>query len=214
MSLSQPLLLGLGLVLAAGLGVAVVVLTRRRSAALLAAGISLGIRPSRSLGVWFSLAGVLVLARGTALEVAPSYPDHEFRSLVEALQRDLRPDDRLLVDTYGTYPLAAYGRRAAADLVALSARADVGDVILLGAHDESLGEVAAFEELVGSHGGLGGWQNTAFVLHPSGWHVPSDALTGVGLHRLLVRRLLQRQQPDLRAVAVRDVQIVLGSDRS
>jgi Ca-activated chloride channel family protein len=73
MSLSQPLLLGLGLVLAAGLGVAVVVLTRRRSAALLAAGISLGIRPSRSLGVWFSLAGVLVLAFAMAGPVA-SWP--------------------------------------------------------------------------------------------------------------------------------------------
>ena len=56
-----------------------------------------------------ALGGVLVLARGTALEVAPSYPDHEFRPLVEALQRDLLPDHRLLVDTYGTYPLAADG---------------------------------------------------------------------------------------------------------
>ncbi len=103
---------------------------------------------------------------------------------------DLRPGATpLAVSGHGRDPLATYGRRAAADLVALSARADVGDVILLGAHDESLGEVAAFEELVGSHGGLGGWQNTAFVLHPSGWHVPSDSLTGVKLHRLLVRRL-------------------------
>lgn len=55
-----------------------------------------------------ALAGVLVLARGTALEVAPSYPDHQFRQLVETLRRDLLPEDRLLVDTYGTYPVAAY----------------------------------------------------------------------------------------------------------
>jgi hypothetical protein len=103
---------------------------------------------------------------------------------------DLRPGATpLAVSGHGRDPLAAYGRRAASDLVALSARADVGDVILLGAYDEGLGEVAAFEELVGSHGGLGGWQNTAFVLHPAGWKVPADALTGVGLHRVLVRRL-------------------------
>ena len=103
---------------------------------------------------------------------------------------DLRPGATpLVVSGHGRDPLAAYGRRAAADLVALSARADVGDVILLGAFDASLEEVAAFEELVGSHGGLGGWQGSAFVLHPAGWTVPGTALTGVRLHHVLVRRL-------------------------
>ena len=33
-------------------------------------------------------------------------------------------------------------------------------------------QVAAFEELVGSHGGLGGEQTTAFLLHPADVHVP------------------------------------------
>ena len=33
-------------------------------------------------------------------------------------------------------------------------------------------QVAAFEELVGSHGGLGGEQTNAFLVHPSDVHVP------------------------------------------
>jgi hypothetical protein len=36
-------------------------------------------------------------------------------------------------------------------------------------YDPSTGEVAAFEELVGSHGGLGGPQTEPFLLHPSSW---------------------------------------------
>jgi len=32
-------------------------------------------------------------------------------------------------------------------------------------------EVAAFEELVGSHGGLGGWQTEAMLVHPARWPV-------------------------------------------
>ena len=31
---------------------------------------------------------------------------------------------------------------------------------------EEMDEVAAFEELVGSHGGMGGTQSHPFVLHP------------------------------------------------
>jgi Ca-activated chloride channel homolog len=61
MSLSQPLLLVLGLLVVAALGVGVVMLGRRSSAALASAGISVG-RRNNQLGLWFFLGGVLVLA--------------------------------------------------------------------------------------------------------------------------------------------------------
>ena len=52
------------------------------------------------------------------------------------------------------------------------------------------GEVAAFEELVGSHGGLGGTQSRAFVLAPRGWEFPSEPLVGAEeVHRLMRRWL-------------------------
>ena len=39
------------------------------------------------------------------------------------------------------------------------------DLLLLSQYDAELGEVAAFEELIGSHGGLGGPQTEPFILH-------------------------------------------------
>jgi hypothetical protein len=43
------------------------------------------------------------------------------------------------------------------------------DLLLLSQYDPEMGEVAAFEELIGSHGGLGGPQTEPFILHPSDW---------------------------------------------
>ena len=40
------------------------------------------------------------------------------------------------------------------------------------------GEVAAFEELVGSHGGLGGTQCFPFVLHPAELEWPDEEVVG------------------------------------
>jgi hypothetical protein len=34
--------------------------------------------------------------------------------------------------------------------------------------------VAAFEELIGSHGGLGGDQTRPFILHPADWSVEGE----------------------------------------
>jgi Ca-activated chloride channel family protein len=62
MSLSHPFVLVLALLVAAALAVGVVVLERRRSAALAAAGISLTGRRSRRSGLPFFVAGVVVLA--------------------------------------------------------------------------------------------------------------------------------------------------------
>jgi hypothetical protein len=64
-------------------------------------------------------------------------------------------------------------------------------------------EVAAFEELVGCHGGLGGWQTHAMLVHPVAWQVDTDLTDRHGriygapnVHRQFVRwleRLGQRQ---------------------
>jgi len=43
------------------------------------------------------------------------------------------------------------------------------DLLLISEYNPDLGEVAAFEELIGSHGGLGGPQTQPFILHPSDW---------------------------------------------
>jgi Ca-activated chloride channel family protein len=66
MSMSYPLLLVLGLLVAGALGVGVVLMSRRRFAALTAAGISLTDRHARPLGLWLSLGGLIVLAVAVA----------------------------------------------------------------------------------------------------------------------------------------------------
>ena len=66
MTLAAPLLLVLGLLVTAALTVGAVRATRHRSAALAAAGVSVTGRRSRPLGLWFSLAGLVVLAVAVA----------------------------------------------------------------------------------------------------------------------------------------------------
>ena len=66
MSLSYPVLLVLGLVLAAALTVGAVLAARRRPAALAAAGVSVASRHNSPLGLWFSLGGVVLLAVAVA----------------------------------------------------------------------------------------------------------------------------------------------------
>ena len=66
MSLSYPLLLVLGLLVAAALAVGVVLVGRRRSAALSAAGVSVASRRNRLFGPWFFIGGVVVLAVAVA----------------------------------------------------------------------------------------------------------------------------------------------------
>ncbi|MFT4082837.1 MAG: hypothetical protein QM638_09645, partial [Nocardioides sp.] len=98
-------------------------------------------------------------------------------------------DDGLVLASRGVDPLLPYGPQALSALLALDRTEHVGDVILLGRYDPELGEVAAFEELVGSHGGLGGWQTQALFVHPTHWEVGPDGLDGLDVHQALVRRL-------------------------
>lgn len=99
----------------------------------------------------------------------------------------------------GADPLTGFGPLAEASLRRLDGFANVGDLVVVSMLDAETGEVAAFEELVGSHGGLGGAQTEAFVLHPSDLVPPDAALVGApAVHRVLVRWL---EEMDLRRPA-------------
>jgi hypothetical protein len=97
----------------------------------------------------------------------------------------------------GTDPLAAFGPQAVADVLRHDTLANVGDLVLNSPLDESTDEVAAYEELVGCHGGLGGWQSEAVLVHPTEWVVDEPPLIGAdAVHHQLVRwleRLGQRR---------------------
>ena len=66
MSLDYPLLLILGLLVAAALIVGAVLAGRRRSAALAAAGVSVAGRRNNQLGLWLTVGGVVLLAVAVA----------------------------------------------------------------------------------------------------------------------------------------------------
>jgi uncharacterized membrane protein YvlD (DUF360 family) len=76
----------------------------------------------------------------------------------------------------GEDPLEPFGPRAAADLARVAAMAGAPDVLVHSTVDALTEEVHAFEELVGCHGGLGGWQNRAVLLHPTDWAIDDGLL--------------------------------------
>lgn len=86
----------------------------------------------------------------------------------------------------GIDPLTPYGAHARADLLRHQSAAHVGDLVVISSVDPQTQEVSAFEELVGSHGGLGGWQTDAMLVHPSSWPVTHQLDNPDALHRQLV----------------------------
>jgi uncharacterized membrane protein YvlD (DUF360 family) len=104
----------------------------------------------------------------------------------------LGPRGRVLLDAAGgpvvegEDPLAPFGPRAAEHVKRTDAFPACPDVVVNSTYWEEMDEVAAFEELVGSHGGLGGGQAHPFVLHPAELPWPGEEVVGAEtVHRLL-----------------------------
>jgi hypothetical protein len=90
-------------------------------------------------------------------------------------------DDRV----EGEDPLAPFGDNAADHLRRTDGFEHCADLMINSTYWEDFGEVAAFEELVGSHGGMGGTQSFPFVLHPSELEWPADDVVGAErVHRV------------------------------
>jgi uncharacterized membrane protein YvlD (DUF360 family) len=86
----------------------------------------------------------------------------------------------------GEDPLAPFGPNAAGHLRRTDAFPHCPDVMVNSAYWDETGEVAAFEELVGSHGGMGGTQSHPFVLHPADLAWPGEPVIGAEhVHRIL-----------------------------
>lgn len=85
----------------------------------------------------------------------------------------------------GDDPLAGWGSRARADLARAGRLEHTGDLLLISAVTAA-GHVHAFEGQIGSHGGLGGDQNRAFLLHPQELAVDGDLLEDVDGTAMLV----------------------------
>jgi uncharacterized membrane protein YvlD (DUF360 family) len=78
----------------------------------------------------------------------------------------------------GIDPLEPFGEHARTQVSWTDAYPHCADLMVNSVWDPQTGEVAAFEELVGSHGGLGGDQIHPFLLHPADLPPPEQHLLG------------------------------------
>lgn len=87
----------------------------------------------------------------------------------------------------GTDPLAHFGSEALDMIRRTDSFDNVPDLMINGTYWPGTDEVAAFEEQVGSHGGLGGQQTRPFLLHPVTLSAPTTPVIGAeSIHRTLV----------------------------
>lgn len=92
----------------------------------------------------------------------------------------------------GLDPLLPFGSHTREFLLRVLQRPEAPDIYVNSLVDPGTGEVAAFEGLVGCHGGLGGWQDRAFVMVPSDLEFPAEPIIGADtLHTALVDVLRQ-----------------------
>ena len=60
------------------------------------------------------------------------------------------------------------------------------DILVNSFYNAETNEVAAFEELIGCHGGVGGYQTMPFVIHPIELPAPDKPLIGAAaVHHLM-----------------------------
>ena len=97
----------------------------------------------------------------------------------------------------GEDPLAGFGPNAAAHLRRTDSFPDAPDILVNSFCRAENNEVAAFEELIGSHGGLGGYQTQPFVLYPAAWELEDKDLVGAAaVYQQFKHWLVALQQPD------------------
>ena len=78
----------------------------------------------------------------------------------------------------GGDPLAPFSPTAAEHVLRTDGFAHVADIMIGSFYDPMLDEGCAFEELISFHGGLGGPQTCAFILHPERLPLPDGPLLG------------------------------------
>ena len=127
---------------------------------------------------------IKALARHPGIGAVIGRSDDGRAQLIEATG----PIELASAEAAGIARLTDLGPRAAGALQRLAGFPTAGDLILLGAVDRVTGEVTGFEALVGSHGGLGGWQTEPFILCPRSLALDDDPPVGAPAlyHQLMV----------------------------
>jgi uncharacterized membrane protein YvlD (DUF360 family) len=119
---------------------------------------------------WWDIAFALVRSREHGPVVLGAHGEHLLES----------------GELLGVDPLAPFGPTAARHVARTDGFAHCPDIVVNSTWWPETEEVAAFEELVGSHGGMGGPQAHPFVLAPAAWPWPAGGVVGAeAVHHLL-----------------------------
>ena len=92
----------------------------------------------------------------------------------------LLKDDRV----EGTNPLEDFGPNAASHLRRTTSFPNCPDILVNSFYNSEGNEGAAFEELIGFHGGLGGYQTQPFIMHPAELKVSGDMVGTANVYRV------------------------------
>jgi hypothetical protein len=98
----------------------------------------------------------------------------------------------------GEDPLAVFSPNAARHLLRTDGFTHVADIMIGSFYEPSMDTGCAFEELISFHGGIGGPQTRAFILHPAVLPLPDEELIGAAsVHETLLgwRRQLNATEP-------------------
>jgi uncharacterized membrane protein YvlD (DUF360 family) len=104
----------------------------------------------------------------------------------------------------GTDPLLDFSPNAADHLRRTDRFRHCPDILVNCLYDAEANEVAPFEEFMGSHGGLGGWQSRPFALVPSSWSEPERPIVGVRAMHDTLRSWLSETGLELRPHSAAD----------
>ncbi len=86
----------------------------------------------------------------------------------------------------GEDPLKPFGLRASQHLIREDTFPNCPDILINSFYNAETNEVAAFEELIGCHGGMGGYQTQPFLLYPADLPVEEGELVGAAaVHHLM-----------------------------
>jgi uncharacterized membrane protein YvlD (DUF360 family) len=93
----------------------------------------------------------------------------------------------------GEDPLSNFGSNAAKHIRRTNGFKYTPDILVISLFDPEKNEVAAFEELVGSHGGVGGEQSYPFIIRPIGWDWEDDLVGAEKVHQAFKDEILKNR---------------------
>ena len=89
----------------------------------------------------------------------------------------------------GENPLKNFGKNAAMHLKTHNKFEHMPDILVNSFYNPETEEICAFEELIGSHGGLGGSQTRPFIMYPSYWKDPGELVGAKSIYDFLKKEI-------------------------